>query len=136
MVGIAPRAQSSKHNHQSLNTPNFLSSVCKSLLNIDIEDQVSKAALRSFPTASQFQHGSTVLVIPMDVAKGVTTVPAFDCKKLSSRQNTDLHLELLLPPRINLSKSQTHPFYSSVCEPWARTLNPQPEDSFIVTQFL
>jgi catabolic acetolactate synthase len=80
IVGIVPRVQSNKHTHQSLSIPNLLSSVCKSVLDIDVEDQVSEVVLRSFRTASQFPQGSTVFAIPMDVAKGVTAVPAFDCK--------------------------------------------------------
>jgi catabolic acetolactate synthase len=80
IVGIVPRSQSHKHTHQSLSIPNLLSSVCKSVLNVDVEDQVSEIVLRSMRTANSFPKGSAVLAIPMDVAKGDSTIPAFDAK--------------------------------------------------------
>jgi catabolic acetolactate synthase len=84
IIGIVPRAQSNKHTHQSLSIPKLLSSVCKSVLNVDVEDQVSEVVLRSFRTASQFPRGSSVFAIPMDVAKGTTSVPPFDAKAFMS----------------------------------------------------
>ncbi|KAG0651786.1 Acetohydroxy-acid synthase [Hyphodiscus hymeniophilus] len=84
IVGIVPRAQSHRHTHQSLSIPNLLSSVCKSVLNVDVEDQVSEIVLRSIRTASQFPQGATCFAIPMDVAQSTTKVPAFDTKAFSA----------------------------------------------------
>ena len=84
IVGIVPRAQSHRHTHQSLSIPNLLSSVCKSVLNIDVEDQVPEVVLRSFRTASQFPQGATCFAIPMDVAQGKTKIPAFSTKAFSA----------------------------------------------------
>jgi acetolactate synthase-1/2/3 large subunit len=80
IVGIVPRAQSHRHTHQSLSIPDLLSAVCKSVMNVDVEDQVSEIVLRSFRTASQFPQGATCFAIPMDVAQGTTKVLAFDTK--------------------------------------------------------
>ena len=80
IVGIVPRAQSHRHTHQSLSIPNLLSSVCKSVLTVDVEDQVSEVVLRSIRTASQFPQGATCFAIPMDVAQASTKIPAFDTK--------------------------------------------------------
>jgi catabolic acetolactate synthase len=95
IVGIVPRAQSHRHTHQSLSIPDLLSSVCKSVLNVDVEDQVSEVVLRSFRTASQFPQGATCFAIPMDVAQAKTKIPAFDTKafsapKFGTAPNSDL----------------------------------------------
>ena len=84
IVGIVPRAQSHRHTHQSLSIPNLLSSVCKSVMNLDVEDQVPEVVLRSFRTASQFPQGATCFAIPMDVAQGKTNIPPFNTKAFSS----------------------------------------------------
>ena len=84
IVGIVPRSQSHKHTHQSLSIPDLLSSVCKSVLNIDVENQVSEVVLRSFRTASQFPQGSTCFAIPMDVANAKPSVPAFPSKAFTT----------------------------------------------------
>ena len=83
IVGIVPRSQSHRHTHQSLSIPNLLSSVCKSVLNVDVEDQVSEVVLRSFRIASQFPQGSTCFAIPMDVAQGKTKIFSFGEKAFS-----------------------------------------------------
>ena len=84
IVGIVPRTQSHRHTHQSLSIPNLLSSVCKSVLNVDVEDQVSEVVLRSIRTASQFPQGATCFAIPMDVAQGATKILAFDTKAFTT----------------------------------------------------
>jgi thiamine pyrophosphate-dependent acetolactate synthase large subunit-like protein len=84
IVGIVPRGQSHRHTHQSLSIPNLLSSVCKSVLNVDVEDQVSEVVLRSIRTASQFPQGATCFAIPMDVAQSTTKILAFDRKAFSA----------------------------------------------------
>jgi catabolic acetolactate synthase len=84
IVGIVPRSQSHKHTHQSLSIPDLLSSVCKSVLNVDVESQVSEVVLRSFRTATQFPQGSTCFAIPMDVAKANSSVRAFPPKAFNT----------------------------------------------------
>jgi len=77
LIGSVSRAQSTKHTHQSLKALDILGRASKAATNIDVEDVAAEVILGAFRTASTSPKGSAVVSIPVDVAKGNTSILAF-----------------------------------------------------------
>ena len=67
LTGTVSRRQAARHTHQSLDVMKVLDGVCKSVVQVVVEDQVSEAIANAFRTARIFPQGATAVAIPMDL---------------------------------------------------------------------
>jgi catabolic acetolactate synthase len=78
IAGTVSRLQAARHTHQSLDVNKVLEGVCKSVIQVGVEDQVSEVIANAFRHARRFPQGATAVALPMDIIKSTSVeVPPF-----------------------------------------------------------
>jgi thiamine pyrophosphate-dependent acetolactate synthase large subunit-like protein len=72
LAGTVSRPQAARHTHQSLDVAKVLEGVCKSVVQVGVEDQVSEVIANAFRTARKFPQGATAVALPIDLIKSTS----------------------------------------------------------------
>lgn len=85
IAGTVSRLQAARHTHQSLDVNKVLEGVCKSVIQVGVEDQVSEVIANAFRHARRFPQGATAVALPMDIIKSTSVgVPPFPSPSFES----------------------------------------------------
>ncbi|KAL1967437.1 hypothetical protein VTN77DRAFT_3222 [Rasamsonia byssochlamydoides] len=69
IAGTVSRVQMARHTHQSLDVLKVLEGVCKSVVQIGVEDQVGEVVANAFRAAQTFPQGATAVGLPIDLIR-------------------------------------------------------------------
>lgn len=60
------------HTHQILDVMKVLEGVCKSVVEVGVEDQASEVIANAFRTARKFSQGATAVALPIDLIQSIS----------------------------------------------------------------
>jgi acetolactate synthase-1/2/3 large subunit len=72
IAGTVSRAQAARHTHQSLDVLKVLDGVCKSVVQVGVEDQVSEVIANAFRAARKYPAGASAVALPIDLIKSTS----------------------------------------------------------------